>query len=56
VTRGVLGRPHDRQPVTTLDRKVGKVSRFAFYLRFAVLLAVLATAAVVLGGDPWGPW
>ena len=28
----------------------------AQYLRFALLLAILATAAVVLGSEPWGPW
>ena len=32
------------------------MSRIAFYLRFALLLAVLACAAVVFGADPWGPW
>ena len=26
------------------------------YLRLALLLAILATAAVVLGSEPWGPW
>ena len=30
--------------------------RFARYLRFALLLAALAAAAVVLGNEPWGPW
>jgi hypothetical protein len=32
------------------------VSRYTFYVRFALLVAVLATAAVLLGNDPWGPW
>jgi hypothetical protein len=32
------------------------VSRFSFYVRFVALLAILATAAVVLGSEPWGPW
>jgi hypothetical protein len=31
------------------------VSRYAFYVRFLVVLAILATAAVLLGGDPRGP-
>lgn len=37
------------------NRKVGTVSRFTFSVRFLVLLAILATAAILLGGDPWGP-
>jgi hypothetical protein len=32
------------------------VSRYTFYVRFALLVAVLATAAVLLGNEPWGPW
>jgi hypothetical protein len=32
------------------------MSRYSFYLRFTVLVAILATAAVLLGNDPWGPW
>jgi hypothetical protein len=32
------------------------MSRYALYVRFVAILAVLATAAVLLGGDPWGPW
>jgi hypothetical protein len=26
-----------------------------FYVRLVLLLAILATAAVVLGNEPWGP-
>jgi len=40
----------------THDRKVGTVSRYTFYVRFAVLVALLATVAVFAGNDPWGPW
>jgi hypothetical protein len=40
----------------THDRKVGKVSRYTFYVRFALLVAVLAAASVLLGTEPWGPW
>jgi len=32
------------------------MSRYSYYVRFTLVLAILATAAVVLGGDPWGPW
>jgi hypothetical protein len=32
------------------------VSRYTFYVRFALLVAVLATASVLLGTEPWGPW
>jgi hypothetical protein len=32
------------------------VSRNSQYIRFAVLLAILAVAAIVGGADPWGPW
>jgi hypothetical protein len=32
------------------------VSRYTFYVRFALLVAVLAAAAVLLGNEPWGPW
>jgi hypothetical protein len=32
------------------------MSRHSQYLRIALLLAILATAAVVLGSEPWGPW
>jgi len=31
------------------------VSRYTIYVRFALLVAVLATAAFLLGNDPWGP-
>jgi hypothetical protein len=31
------------------------VSRYSHYVRFLVLLAILATAAVLVGADPWGP-
>jgi hypothetical protein len=31
------------------------VSRSSFYIRFLLVLAILGTAAVLLGGDPWGP-
>jgi len=39
----------------TRNRKVGEVSRYSHYVRFLVLLAILATAAVLVGADPWGP-
>jgi hypothetical protein len=32
------------------------VSRYSYYLRFVALLVILATAAVLVGADPWGPW
>lgn len=32
------------------------MSRYTFYVRFAVLVALLATVAVFAGNDPWGPW
>jgi hypothetical protein len=32
------------------------VSRYAFYVRFTMLLALLAAASVLLGTEPWGPW
>jgi hypothetical protein len=32
------------------------MSRTTQYVRIALLLAILATAAVVLGSEPWGPW
>jgi len=32
------------------------MSRSSYYVRFVLVLAILATMAVVLGGDPWGPW
>ncbi len=32
------------------------MSRHMFYVRFTVLVAILAAAAVFLGNDPWGPW
>jgi hypothetical protein len=32
------------------------VSRYSFYIRFTMLLAILAVAAVALGTEPWGPW
>ena len=32
------------------------MSRNTFYVRFALLVAVLAAASVFLGTDPWGPW
>jgi hypothetical protein len=33
------------------------MSRFVFnpYVRLAVLVAVMAIAAIVLGNEPWGP-
>jgi hypothetical protein len=31
------------------------VSRYSFSIRFLVLLALLIAAAVLVGGDPWGP-
>jgi hypothetical protein len=33
----------------------GKVSRYSYYVRFFLVLAILATAAVLVGADPWGP-
>jgi hypothetical protein len=39
----------------TRNRKVGRVSRSTFSVRFLLILAILATAAILLGGDPWGP-
>jgi hypothetical protein len=39
----------------THDRKVGRVSRHSFYVRFLLIVAVLAMAAIMLGADPWGP-
>ena len=32
------------------------MSRYTFYVRFALLVAILATVAVLLGNEPWGPW
>jgi hypothetical protein len=32
------------------------VSRYALYFRLTMLVAILATAAVLLGNEPWGPW
>ena len=32
------------------------MSRSSQYVRFLVLLAILAVAAVALGNEPWGPW
>jgi hypothetical protein len=32
------------------------VSRYSFYIRFTMLLAILAVASVALGTEPWGPW
>jgi hypothetical protein len=32
------------------------LSRYSQYIRIALLLAILATAAVALGNEPWGPW
>jgi hypothetical protein len=32
------------------------MSRYTMYLRFTLLLALLAAAAIVLGNEPWGPW
>jgi hypothetical protein len=37
-------------------QKGGNVSRNAYYVRFAVLVAILAAFAVFMGVDPWGPW
>jgi hypothetical protein len=31
------------------------VSRHSFYVRFVLVIALLAIAAIMLGGDPWGP-
>jgi hypothetical protein len=35
---------------------VDLVSRYRQYVLFVVVLAILATAAVVGGSEPWGPW
>jgi hypothetical protein len=32
------------------------VSRYRQYVLFLLILAILATAAVGLGTEPWGPW
>jgi hypothetical protein len=32
------------------------MTRNAYYVRFLVLLAILAAFAVFTGVDPWGPW
>jgi hypothetical protein len=32
------------------------LSRNTFYVRFALLVALLAAVSVFLGTDPWGPW
>jgi hypothetical protein len=37
-------------------RKVAPMSRTTSYLRFVLLIAVLAMFAVFMGIDPWGPW
>jgi hypothetical protein len=31
------------------------MSRYSFYLRLMLLLAAMATFALVLGNEPWGP-
>ena len=31
------------------------MSRYSFYLRLLLVLAVLAVLASVVAGDPWGP-
>jgi hypothetical protein len=32
------------------------LSRNTFYVRFALLVALLAAVSVFLCTDPWGPW
>ena len=32
------------------------MSRNTYYVRLLVLLAILASFAVFMGIDPWGPW
>jgi hypothetical protein len=32
------------------------MSRYRQYVLLVVVLAILATAAVALGSEPWGPW
>jgi hypothetical protein len=32
------------------------MARYSQYVRFFVLLAILAVAAIALGNEPWGPW
>ena len=31
------------------------MSRSSYYIRFVLVLAILAAAAALLGADPWGP-
>ncbi len=31
------------------------MSRYALYLRLVMVLALVATLAVMLGNEPWGP-
>lgn len=31
------------------------MSRYSFYIRFVMVLAILATLAVAAGTEPWGP-
>jgi hypothetical protein len=35
---------------------VNALSRSTQYIRIALLLAIFATVAAVLGSEPWGPW
>jgi hypothetical protein len=38
------------------DQKEEHMLRSTPYLRFVVLMAVLAALSVMLGSEPWGPW
>ena len=39
-----------------IEQKGREVSRYRQYVQFLLVLAVLATAAVTFGSEPWGPW
>jgi hypothetical protein len=56
VGRPVVDRIRSELRLINYDRKVGTVSRYSFYLRFTMIVAILGAAAVFLGTDPWGPW
>ena len=55
---GLVSVPDTTRPSNEgLRRKVGECPATAFYVRFFVLLAILAVlSAVLAGNDPWGPW
>jgi hypothetical protein len=52
----VVDRIRSELRLINYDRKVGTVSRYSFYLRFTMIVAILGAATVFLGTDPWGPW